>query len=277
MRCTLKSSLFRLFRTKLFIWVIVFALLTGIAAFNNACNNDMMQYSLGRPRYFDTDFLILCIRKIIFIVPFGAAVFCMIFTGSDISSRAINNKIVTGTPRIMIFLADTLTAALATFFSVILSVAEIFILVKFVPVKESVAFNSKLIITTLHAALICIAFTVVFTLLQFFFSNKLFGIVISMFLLPAVMSYPSIVAQVLEQPYRYSYEDEATGETVWELNPEYVGGNARTLLLDSLEINPYYEVLAGEPAGSETAIAAGAVIVLSTAAGFISISRKEFP
>ena len=48
-------------------------------------------------------------------------------------------------------------------------------------------------------------------------------------------------------------------------------------LLDSLEINPYYEVLAGEPAGLETAVAAGTVIVLSTAAGFISIIRKEFP
>ncbi len=279
MRCALKSSLFRLFRTKLFFWTFVFSIAAGLGVFFNLCTEELEMYyfsALGRPRFFDTEYLILCIRNLVFVFPFGSAVFCMIFTGSDISSRTINNKIVTGTPRITLFLADVLVSVLATVFSVISCSALLFVLLKFVPVKESVEINGKVIQTVLHASVICIAFTVFFTLLQFFFSNKLFGVIISMFMLPALMNYTSIACQLLEEPYRYSYKDEVSGETVWELNPEYIGGNERKALIFSVEINPYYEVVRREPAGAKTAVAAGTVIMLSAAAGLVSVSRKEF-
>lgn len=280
MRFPLKSSFFRLFRTKLFFWVIVFSLVTGIGVFFNFCSEELMMYSystLGRPRYFDTDCLILCIYNIVHVFPFGSAVFCMMFTGSDISSRTINNKIVTGTKRITLFIADALVAVFATIFSIMISFAVLFVLVKFVPVKESVEINGKVIQSVFYIAVICIAFTEFFTLLQFFFSNKLFGVIVSMFLIPAIMTYPSIVRQVLDQPYRYSYNDETTGETVWELNPAYVSGNEREALNFSLEINPYYEILMRESGSAKSEVAAGVVILLSTAAGVVSISRKEFP
>ncbi len=280
MRCALKSSLFRLFRTKLFIWVIVFSVLTGIGVFNSVCGNEMMMYtlpSLGRPRYFDNGFLILCLRDLIFVFPFGAAVFSMMFTGSDISSRAINNKIVTGTPRVMIFFADTVVAALTTLFSVIVSAAVLFLLVKFVPVKESVEINSKVILTVLFDAVIVMAFMLFFTMLQVFFSNKLFGVIISMFLIPALMSYPGFVNEMLNQPYRNTYKDEASGEIVWELNPAYVGGAERKALTFSLDVNPYYAVFVYEPLNAKSAVAAATVIVLSASAGAVSVTRKEFP
>lgn len=279
MRFALKSSFFRLFRTRLFIWVIVFSLLTGIGVFNSVCGNEVMMYtlpSLGRPRFFDNDFLILCLKDLIYVFPFGAAVFCMMFTGSDISFRAVNNKIATGTPRVMIFFADAAVAALTALFSVIVSAAALFLLVKFVPVKESVEINSKVILTVLFVAVIVIAFVLFFTMLQVFFSNKLFGVIISMFLIPALMSYPGQINYILDQPYRYSYKDETSGETVWELNPEYVGGVERNALTFSLELNPYYGVLMREPGNAKCAAAAGAVIVLSAAAGALAISRKEF-
>lgn len=279
MRFALKSSFFRLFRTRLFIWVIVFSLLTGIGVFNSLCGNEMMMYTLpsfGRPRFFDNDFLILCLKDLIYVFPFGAAVFCMMFTGSDISFRAVNNKIATGTPRVMIFFADAAVAALTALFSVIVSAAALFLLVKFVPVKESVEINSKVILTVLFVAVIVMAFVLFFTMLQVFFSNKLFGVIISMFLIPALMSYPEHINYILDQPYRYSYKDETSGETVWELNPEYVGGVERNALTFSLELNPYYGVLMREPGNAKCAAAAGAVIVLSAAAGALAISRKEF-
>lgn len=278
MRCALKSSLFRLFRTKLFFWIFVFSLAVGLGVFFNLCTDELdMYYSLSRPRYFDTEHLILCLRNLIFVFPFGSAVFCMMFTGSDISSRTVNNKIVTGTPRIALFFADVIVSVLATVLSVVAYSAVLFIMLKFVPIKEAVEINSKVIQTVLHAAVISIAFTVFFTLLQFLFSNKLFGVIISMFLVPALMTYPSFAVRILAEPYRYSYKDEDTGEIVWELNPEYISGNERKALTFSVEINPYYEVLIREPDSTKTAVAAGAVIMLSAAAGVVSVSRKEFP
>jgi hypothetical protein len=97
-----------------------------------------------------------------------------------------------------------------------------------------------------------------------------------MFLLPALMSHPGIVNEMLNQPYRNTYKDEASGEIVWELNPAYIGGAERKALSFSLEINPYYAVLANEPLNAKSAVAAGTVILLSATAGAVEISRKEF-
>ena len=86
---SLKSSLFRFFRTKLFLLVLGFSVVMGIAMVNNTCS-DMGEYFFARPRYFDSLFVITSIRKLVFVIPFGSAIFCTMFTGSDISFRSIN-------------------------------------------------------------------------------------------------------------------------------------------------------------------------------------------
>ena len=276
MRCALKSSLFRFFRTKLFILVLAFSAVMGMAMVNNTCS-DLSLYAFARPRYFDSLFVVACIRKLVFVIPFGSAVFCTMFTGSDISFRSINNKIATGTRRISIFLADAVTAAIATVISVIGSVLVIYVFAKTVPVKESVKINSGMGVALLKVIIICVAFAVLFTVFQYFLCNKLLAVIISLVLLLVIMTSISLMEDMLQRPYRYTYTNEETGETLWEINPGYVGGNARKALTLAKETNPYYGAMSEDPESSKAAIAAGASIVVFTAAGFVVISRKEFP
>ena len=273
---SLKSSLFRFFRTKLFLLVLGFSVVMGIAMVNNTCS-DMGQYIFARPRFFDSLFVITCIRKLVFVIPFGSAIFCTMFTGSDISFRSINNKISTGTHRIRIFLADAVTAVFATVLSIAGAVLVIYVFAKTVPVKENVKINSVMFVSLLKVTIICVAFVILFTVFQYLLCNKLLAVMLSFVLLIVIVSSTSIIDDLLQRPYRYSYTNEETGETLWEINPGYVGGNSRKALILAKEVNPYYGAMTDDPEGSKAVTAAGASIIIFTAAGFVVISRKEFP
>ena len=81
----------------------------------------------------------------------------------------------------------------------------------------------------------------------------------------------------LNNPYRYSYEDKETGETKWSLNPNYVGGTARKVLTVLYESIPSSVYLIEENNISVYSVSgAGAVIVISTALGYLTVSRKEY-
>ena len=273
---SLKSSLFRFFRTKLFLLVLGFSAVMGMAMVNNTCS-DLSMYFFARPRYFDSSFVVSCIRKLVFVIPFGSAVFCTMFTGSDISFRSINNKIATGTRRISIFFADAVTASLATIMSILGAVIVIYIFAKTVPVKESVKINSVMVESLFKVTVICVAFVILFTVFQYLLCNKLLAVMLSFVLLIVIVSSTSIIDDLLQRPYRYSYTNEETGETLWETNPGYVGGNARKALVLAKEVNPYYGAMTDDPEGSKAVTAAGASIIIFTAAGFVVINRKEFP
>ena len=273
---SLKSSLFRFFRTKLFLLVLGFSVVMGIAMVNNTCS-DMGQYIFARPRYFDSLFVITCIRKLVFVIPFGSAIFCTMFTGTDIFFRSINNKISTGTRRISIFLADAVTAVFATVLSILGSVFVIYVFAKTVPVKESVKINSVMVESLLKVTIICVAFVVLFSVFQYFLCNKLLAVMLSFVLLIVILTSVSLIDDLLQRPYRYSYTNEETGETLWEINPGYVGGTARKALILAKETNPYYGAMSDDPDSSKAVTAAGVSIIIFTAAGFVVISRKEFP
>ena len=277
MSCALKSAFFRYRKTGLPIYVLILSAVISIAVFNHANSHVISYYMFARPRYYDNTVIIYSLYFLAFVIPFLSAIYCMIFTGSDISSRTINNKVATGISRMAVYLADLVFNIISTVVSLIICVICIFVYAKLFPIRESVSIDARIIEVFLYVSLVCLAFTTLFTLIFFFFSNKFFGIVVSLLLLPCMLITSASMMNALNNPYRYSYEDKETGETKWSLNPNYVGGTARKVLTVLYETSPYSVYMVEENAISNySVIGAGAVIVISTALGYLTVSRKEY-
>lgn len=279
MICALKSSVFRYVKTGLLAKSLLFSFAMGLGIIFHTCLIDLYMFSFSRPRFLDNGFVILNINKLIYVVPFASALFCMILTGSDISYRSINNKIATGISKTKNYLAELAVSIFATVLSVLIAGLEFIIYSKTVPYKNNVIPDQMLIYAFIRVIIICVSFTTVYLLIQFFFSKKLFGLIISLLLVPALMSASSALITSLSEPYRSYVLIDAENETYeWHENPAYVGGIKRKVLQNVYESIPYRDDYLYEKYDhdSETT-AAGAVILLSTAAGIMSVSRKELP
>lgn len=277
MICALKSAFFRYRKTGLPIYVLIFSVVISMAVFFHVNSIVISIYYFSRPRYYDNKIVLYSLYYLMYAIPFLSAVCCMIFTGSDISDRTINNKVITGISRMAVYFADLVFNIISTAASLIICAIFIFVCAKVIPVRESVSIDAQIIEMFLYVAVVCLAFTTVFTLIFFFFSNKFFGIVISLLLLPCVSTCTGSIVNALNNPYRYSYVDEETGETKWSINPHYVGGNARKVLTVLYETSPYTDYISEEKDISAYSVCgAGAVIVISTALGYLTVSRKEY-
>ena len=278
MICALRSAFFRYRKTGLPFYVLIFSVVISMAVFIQVNSEIISVYMFARPRFYDNTIVLYSLYYLVFAIPFLSAVCCMIFTGSDISDRTINNKVTTGISRLAVYLADLVFNIISTVASLIICAICIFVCAKVIPVRESVSIDARIIETFLYVMVVCLAFTTVFTLIFFFFSNKFFGIVISLLLLPCVSVITECIMNALNNPYRYSYEDKETGETKWNLDPNYVGGTARKVLTVLYKTSPYSDYMIEENAISTYSVSgAGAVIVISTALGYLTVSRKEYP
>lgn len=277
MSCALKSAFFRYRKTGLPIYVLIFSVVISMAVFFQVNSIVISLYFFSRPRYYDNTIVLYSLYYLMYAIPFLSAVCCMIFTGSDISDRTINNKVITGISRMAVYFADLVFNIISTVAALFICAIFIFVCAKVIPVRESVSIDAQIIEMFLYVTVVCLAFTTVFTLIFFFFSNKFFGIVISLLLLPCVSTCTASIVDALNNPYRYSYVDEETGETKWSINPHYVGGNARKVLTVLYETSPYTDYISEEKDISAYSVCgAGVVIVISTALGYLTVSRKEY-
>ena len=278
MICALKSSFYRFVRTGLLVKVIAFSVLIGLAVIFNTCLNELAMFMLTRPRYVDNTFVITIVLKLVYVIPFASAVFCSVHTGSDVSMRAVNNKIATGIPRFCVFLSELAVSVFATVLSVFTAFVTIFIFAKCVPVKENVNINKQIILLLLSVTVICIAFTAVFLFFQLFLRNKFLALVISMVAILCILIIsPSISAQ-LEEPYRYYVMvDEETEAYEWRTNSHYVGGTIRNILVFVYDSSPYnFDSLLEQNGFPQAAVTAGMVFVLTSAVGTAAVRKKEF-
>ena len=276
----LRSAFFRYRKTRLPVYVLILSVVAALGVVFQAMvdnGNVISIYMFMRPRYYDNTFVVYSIYYLAFVVPSLSAVFCMIFTGSDISARAVNNRITTGISRAAVYFSDLIFNVISTIASLIISLVVIYVYAKYVPVRENVRLDDDIIGLFLRVTVICLAFTTVFTLIQFFFSNKFFGIIISLLLMPCMFTITQSMMDALDNPYRYSYEDEETGELKWQLNPDYVGGTARDVLTVVYKTSPYSEYMYEDDSSScYPVIGAGVVILISTALGYVTVSGKEY-
>ncbi|MBR3462287.1 MAG: hypothetical protein IKH20_06385 [Clostridiales bacterium] len=273
----LKSAFYRFFRTGLFVKLLIFSVALGAFTILQTCSSNYYMFFFSRPRYFTNEFVIFCIIKLVFTMPFATAIFSTMFTGNDVDFRTINNKISTGISRVYIYVADLIVTVFASLLSLFIMTGIFFLFGKLAPVKSSVTFSRFIAGKFFQVLLITVAFASVYTLLQFFLSTKLLALIISLGMIPCLMFGTIYINTRLEDPYRISYVDEETGELCWRLNEDYIGGTPRKVLTFIYETSPYsYKFVENERNFPQEAIAAGIVFVLSSAAGVISITKKEY-
>ncbi len=278
----LRSSFFRFFRTKLFIKSLVFSVAIAFFLIFRTCTEDMHLLPFQQPKFINNTFVMSTMMTLIYAVPFGTAIFSTIHTGSDVAFRSINNKIATGISRTWIFLSDLIVTVLTTEFSILLQVVIILLFARFAPVKQNIRINSMMINIMFCIMVICAAFCAVYVLLQYFSSNKLLALIISLLIMPALIVSSQLIEQKLDEPYRvYKYEyieGEEPKVIGWEINPNYVGGTSREVLTFVYNTSPYtYKFAQADKTAIRSEIlASGTIFLVSTALGLVSINKKEY-
>ena len=285
MICALRSSVCRFVRTGLLAKVLIFSTVFALIIILGTCMDNLSMFVFSRPRFIDNNFILLNCMKLVLMIPFASAVFCSVFTGNDVSSRTINNKIATGISRFSIYLADFIVSFFATALSVVIAFFVFYIFAKLVPVKENVEINIEVLKIAGSMILICASFTSLFLAFQYFFSNRFLAVIISVLIIPGLMVSASGIRYMLEEPYRYYVKtDEETETYEWRVNKAYVGGTPRKILTYFNDANPYGSmedsigVIEQIPEESllQKNTAAGAVMILTTAAGLVSVKKKEY-
>ena len=274
MICALRSSFYRFFKTGLYLKMLIFTGIMCLCICFGICFESIFFYTIGRPRYIDNGYIRMCLIVALFILPFIIAVFSSVFTGSDISYRAINNKIATGLSRRSVYLADLIVTLVATLMIYLFYVLITFAVAKIWPLKSNIKIDNTIVNSLIIVLITCISFAAVFTLIQYFFCNKLFAIVVALLLL---LSMPVVTGQLkskLDIPYRYEVSDSESGESYWELNPKYIGGTGRKVIM-AVYNSCAYNMDIGN-LHTEQCVASGIIVVLATSAGLLSISKKEF-
>lgn len=279
MICALRSSLFRLVKTGLLAKVLVFSVIAALGVVFHTFMFDLWMFTFSRPRFLDNTFLMICCCKLTVVFPFALMVFCSVFTGSDVAYRAVNNKIATGLSRFSVYMADLIVSVFATALSAVMSMSAVYVFAKTFPVKENIRINADILKIAGSAILICISFTAFYEFLQFFLSTKLLFLIISGLTVLALMMSTSAIRSMLDEPYRnYVMTDKEKGTYEWVINKEYIGGAPRTVLSFIQDASVFNS---GDPFDDDILIkkdsAACAVILLSTAAGIVSVNKKEYP
>ena len=278
----LRSSFFRFFRTGLFFKSLVFTVVIALFLIFRSCTEDLNLLPFQQPRFINNTFIMTTMITLVYVVPFGTAIFSTIHTGSDVAFRSINNKIATGISRTQLFLADLIVTFVTTELSVVIQCVIIWLFARFAPIKQSISINNRIINIMLCIMVICAAFCAVYVLMQYFSSNKLLALIISLLIIPALVVSTQLVESKLDEPYRlyqYEYVDgEEPKVTGWEVNPAYVSGTSREVLTFIYNTTPYTYKFANadkDALKSET-IASGIVFVTATALGLLSINKKEY-
>ena len=279
----LRSSFFRFFSTGLFIKSLIFSVILAFFQIFRTCTEDLGLLPFQQPRYVNNNFIMMNMLTLIYVVPFGIALFASIHTGSDIQFRSINNKITTGVSRTSILLSDLIVTVLSAEFSIVLQLLIFYLYARFVPVKSNISVSGLIINSTLGIMVICAAFSAVFVLVQFFSSNKLLALILTLLILPTINFSSQMLEARLTEPYRlYQYEEDENGEqkvTGWTVNPNYIGGTPRTILKFVYDTSPYsFYFFESDKVSLKTETeAAGIVFLAATALGVLSINKKEYP
>ena len=279
----LRSSFFRFFSTGLFIKSLIFSVVLAFFQIFRTCTEELGLLPFQQPRYINNTFIMMNMLSLLYVVPFGIAIFASIHTGSDIQFRSINNKIATGVSRTSIFFSDLIVTVLTAEFSILLQMVIFYLYARFVPVKSNISVSGVIINSTLCIMVICAAFGSVYVLLQFFSSNKLLALIITLLIIPALIVSTQLMESKLDEPYRlYQYEEDENGEskvTGWTVNPNYIGGTPRTILKFVYDTSPYsFYFFESDKVSLKTETeAAGIVFLTATALGVLSINKKEYP
>lgn len=215
---------------------------------------------------------------------FASAVFTHIIVSTEKSDGGWRNKISIGVKRIYIYMASWIVSALFALLSTSLFVLTDYILRTIwgnSHKKCYIAPENNFIVLTLVWVL---AFSALYTLINVYFSMKIFGLVVSLLAFWGVIGIGSLCRARLDEPYKKFFVNEETGLEEYEENPYYVTGNVRKALVyiservpivynDMTDDTSYRKISKHvDKIQKETAIV---FLLTSTVIGIVSFERKE--
>lgn len=215
---------------------------------------------------------------------FASAVFTHIIVSTEKSDGGWRNKISIGVKRIYIYMASWIVSALFALLSTSLFVLTDYILRTIwgnSHTKNYIAPGNKFIVLTLVWVL---AFSALYTLINVYFSMKIFGLVVSLLAFWGFIGIRSLCQARLDEPYKKYFVNEETGLEEYEENPYYVTGNVRKALVYISERVPIvYNDMTDDTSDrkiskhvdkiqKKTAIV---FLLTSTVIGIVSFERKE--
>ena len=272
MRKLLSANFSRLWKTKLFLIVLLTAaVMSGLLLFANQFN------SASDIKYMDFPFFSQFIYN-----PVIFAAFITLFLGTEYSDGTLRNKLSIGHSRGSVYAANLCTSIIL---SVTFVVAQILVclgigLLVFEPFRMPMEYVVTAAIT---ACMTAITFASIFTAFAMNIQSKAVSIISMVGLSFAVMLLVSMIAGVLYAPemvYEYT-EKTANGLTYGPLvpNPGYICGTARTIaqwVNDILPQGQLYSVYSYDfDRCTRWPAMAAVVVVVSTALGYYSFSKKD--
>jgi hypothetical protein len=205
------------------------------------------------------------------------AVFAYLFISEDKFEGGFRNKITCGVKRSTIYLSELLVTA---FFAELYTACFVFSwLITF---KISGRFGTSLFYNIPFKSYILFfmwsfALAALFTLVNVYFSNRMFAILLSLVMLTAFNNIGSFIEGRLNVPYKEKVVSEATGEEYWRENPDYISGKPRKILIHIAERTPG-KGLSGKTTDNVIKVHTQTTVFLfifSGGVGLISFRRKD--
>lgn len=287
MRNLLSANFSRLFKNKLF-WVLTVVLLaysvisTCDNASQRAAESELFPNQAPESECFDEGPIVLIM------IP----VFVSLFLGTEFSDGTMRNKIIVGSRRGQIYLADFITVSAATLaFCAAWHIGSLSVLPILGLWKVGVI---GWLLLVLKSVLFCIAFSAILCLVSHIVTNKAAVAVVEIILALAIIMAGSFLYNRLLEPEMISsgvtITADENGNTVMKpidphSNPDYVSEPQRGVLKCALNILPSGQaILLANTAYSDieqldlplfSYCASAGLIVLFTAAGLIHFKHKD--
>lgn len=273
----IRTLLYRVVRSKsTWILLIAPALILTLGFLLRLFEISMAGYENAIIPFYPAEYVILLF--------FASAVFTHIIVSTEKSDGGWRNKISIGVKRIYIYMASWIVSALFALLSTSLFVLTDYILRTIwgnSHTKNYIAPGNKFIVLTLVWVL---AFSALYTLINVYFSMKIFGLVVSLLAFWGFIGIRSLCQARLDEPYKKYFVNEETGLEEYEENPYYVTGNVRKALVYISERVPIvYNDMTDDTSDrkiskhvdkiqKKTAIV---FLLTSTVIGIVSFERKE--
>lgn len=230
----LSANLYRLWRNWLFWLCLMGMLLLSVGSILNGSRQAALLMQEGYQVALDSYYF-----SITPIPSFFFAIWTSMFLGTEYSDGTIRNKIIVGHTRTAIYLANLLTALIASFFIVLAWLAGgLAGLFTFEGFQMSA---SSLLLWLLVCALFSSVLCALFTLVGMLSSSKAATVLISLLLFLGMLIWASMIYNRLCEPETYSgVIMTAEGMQISDpvANPEYLSGLKRTVYEVILNILP---------------------------------------
>lgn len=236
MRKLLSANFYRMFRSKIYWFSMLFMFGFGLVAIiRRVC--DVMKYSDYAYQTADGLWFVGVICGVIVM-----AIFISIWVGTDYSDGTIRNKLIVGRTRSEIYLSNWIVCTIA---SIMMHLTYIFVVAILgnLLLEKMVTPAKTLIIATLISCLAIVAFVSLFLMVAMLIHTKATSAITTMIVALLLLTSAMTVFNMLEEPeyIEPAYEVMVDGEVIPQdrkINPKYLSGAKREFYQFILDVSP---------------------------------------